>query len=205
MIGSSWLQNRSASAIRGTSLSLSALAFSALAVTFVDSVREMPAVIQFLLSAVSLALIASIVESVLLRWRASAVTGRWFYESASGNVGIGKIGMRSNSLTYNFSLYGTREDAFADRQKLGHVVSPHTSFEDGLLWVNYKVDFSRTDYVSREGCVVITLPTSGITGTMTGFWFSTHINVSESGIPTNAGELYFRRIEKGDLIAQRPS
>lgn len=205
MIGSAWLQNRSSATIRGGSLSFSALAFSTLAVTFADTARQLPDVLQILLSAVSLALIATVVEAILLRWRASAVTGRWSYESASGNVGIGEIAMRGGSLTYNFSLYGNLEDAFADRQKSGHVTSPHTSFEDGFFWVNYKIDFRRSDYAPREGCVVITLPTNGISGTMTGYWFSTYISVSDDGTPSNSGELYFTRLEKRNVLAKRAS
>lgn len=199
----SWLQNRSSAEIRGTSLSLSALAFSTLAVAGADVVRDLPKGVQILLSAVSLALIVTVVETILLRWRSSAITGSWSYESASGNVGIGQIAMQAGSLSYNFSLYANLEDAFADRHKLGHVTSPHTSFEDGFFWVNYKIDFSSSDYAPREGCVVITLPTNGTSGTMTGFWFSTHISVSESGKPVNSGELYFSRIKKGKPVAAR--
>jgi hypothetical protein len=198
MIGR-WLQSRSSGQVRGIALSFSSLFFAILVVSFGGTIERLPEVFQILLGAASLATFVSALEWGLLRWRAAAILGMWFYESASGNVGLGTISMKGSSLTYDFALYRSREDAFLDRAKIGHVTSPHTSFEDGFFWVNYRIDYRSNDYPPREGCVVITLPTSVIKKTMTGYWYSTFISQGEDGTPTNSGELYFRRVVGGEL------
>jgi hypothetical protein len=198
MIGR-WLQKRSSSQVRSLALGSSSILFAILVVSFGDTVERFPEVFQILLGALSLATFVTALEWGLLRWRAAQILGMWFYESASGNVGLGKITMEGNSLTYEFSLYRSREDAVLDRAKIGVVTSPHTSFEDGFFWVNYKIDYRSTDYPPREGCVVITLPANESRGTMTGYWYSTFISQEGGGIPSNSGELYFKRVVGGEL------
>lgn len=198
MIGR-WFQNRSSSHVRSLALGFSSILFAILVVSFGDLVERLPEVFQILLGGASLATFVIALEWVLLRWRANAILGMWFYESASGNVGLGTIAMKGNSLTYEFSLYRSREDAVLDRAKIGVVTSPHTSFEDGFFWVNYKIDYRSTDYPPREGCVVITLPAIGRNGTMTGYWYSTFISQEKNGTPSNSGELYFKRVVGGEL------
>lgn len=196
-----WLHNRSTSEIRALALTLAALLYSIFILYFQNWLNTLPAVIQVLGSTVSLALVVTLSEAGLLRWRAAAITGAWFYESASGNVGLGTISMSRGKIGYNFALYRSEADALADKNKLGHVTSPHTSFEDGFLWVNYKIEYRNADYPAREGCVVVTLPTTGTHSSMTGYWFSNLISNNASGAPTNSGELYFKRLKKGKPVA----
>lgn len=198
-----WLTARSTVDIRVIALTVGSLAYTVYVSYGSPGLAALPPIFQIVTGTISLAFLVSILEALLLRVRAGGVLGTWYYESASGNVGLGSIAISRGQIQYEFSLYQSFDDAMKNNNKLGHVESPYTSFENGLLWVNYKVEIRGTSYVAREGRLVITPPGVVDSDGMSGYWFSSHISTDADGRPVNSGELTFHRFNPKKLESLR--
>ncbi|MET8118770.1 hypothetical protein [Micromonospora sp. NPDC005189] len=174
------LRDRNIDGVRQASLATAAVIFSVLNVVVLQNtdlrdVRTKAAAV--LLSALSLAIIGSIVQRLFLLIWAQPVLGQWIYESSSGNWGLAHIGLRGGELTYSVQLYRTERDALAAvRGEPGFVSrcfatvsSVGVTYEKGDVELIYKINQSHEDYAARNGMLTLS-PLSE--WAMKGYWKS---------------------------------
>ncbi|MEV1331885.1 hypothetical protein AB0J20_20185 [Micromonospora costi] len=174
------LRDRNIDGVRQAALATAAVIFSVLNVvvlqrTDLEDVRTKAAAV--LISALSLALIAAVVQRVFLLIWAHPVLGQWIYESSSGNWGLARLDLRGGELTYSVQLYRTEEDAQAAvrgeprfvSRCFATVSSVGVTYEKGQVELIYKIGQAHEDYAERSGMLTLS-PLSE--WAMKGYWKS---------------------------------
>ncbi|GAB3143388.1 hypothetical protein GCM10027290_19600 [Micromonospora sonneratiae] len=174
------LRDRNIDGVRQASFAVAAIIFSTLNVVALkqaDLRGFLPVAVAVVVSALSLALVVSLVQRLFLYIWAYPILGQWVYESSSGNWGLATLELRGGELNYSVQLYHTEADAMAAvRNEPGFVSrcfatvsSVGVTYDRGQVELIYKVGHSHGDYETRNGMLTLT-PLSP--GEMKGYWKS---------------------------------
>ncbi|GAB2927230.1 hypothetical protein GCM10027280_13260 [Micromonospora polyrhachis] len=174
------LRDRNIDGVRQSSFAVAAIIFSTLNVVVLKQAQLRglwSIIVAVVISVLSLALVASVVQRLFLTIWAHPVLGIWVYESSSGNWGLASIDLRGGELNYSVQLYRTEADAMAAARNepgfaskcFATVTSVGVTYDRGQVELIYKVGLSQGDYEPRSGMLTLS-PLSP--GEMKGYWKS---------------------------------
>ncbi|MCX4389609.1 hypothetical protein OG777_22135 [Micromonospora peucetia] len=182
------LRDRNIDGVRQASLATAAVIFGVLNVIVLQNadLRDVQTkAATVLLSALSLAVLAGLVQRLFLMIWAQPVLGEWIYRSSSGNWGLARIDLRGGELSYSVQLYRTEQDAQAAvRGEPGFVTrcfatvsSVGVTYEKGQVELIYKISDAHEDYATRSGMLTLRPLRAGA---MKGYWKSDILGAESS-------------------------
>ena len=174
------LKDRTRDGIRRNALAIGSTVFTVLNYLVFQAVAPqgfLQILLALIVSALSLTLIVSSFQRLLLVIWANPILGRWIYESSSSNWGIADLAFKGSELTYSVQLYKSKEDTVsALREEAGFaskcfatVSSSAVSYENGTVELIYRISQTDVSYNTRGGMLTLRPLASGA---MKGYWKS---------------------------------